>query len=59
MKMVVFDFPWSFSRFYQLLRLNENENNYQENKMKMVKKYESENRNDLSVVCVFSITLSS
>jgi hypothetical protein len=36
MKETYFNFRESFSRFYELLRLNEIENNYGKNKKKMV-----------------------
>ena len=52
-KMVVSDFWRSFFRFYQFLRLNENENNYQKMKTKMVKKYENENESDLFIFRLF------
>ena len=49
MKIVVSDFLWLFLRFYQLLRLNENENNYWKNENENGKKYKNKNEGALSI----------
>jgi hypothetical protein len=53
-KMIFFDYRQSFSRFYRVMRLNENEIDYWKTKLKSVKKCEIEIENDFGFLRSFS-----